>query len=99
REGYAKQVESLQIENRALRSDLAELEERHASYRQLCHAETDQLRAHVVALENRVAGLLRKLADLAIRASRGEVNAEVAASIVQMATESAAPAMKTGSPP
>lgn len=87
REGYAKQVESLQGENRQLRSDMAGMEERHENYRRLCHQETDQLRDQVVMLENRLAGLLRKMADVAIRAARGEIDAAMAATILQIASE------------
>lgn len=89
REGYAKQVENLQGENRKLRSDLADVETRHADYRRLCHAETDQLRDQVVNLENRMSGLLRKLADIAVRAARGEIDSNIAAAILQLAAEAA----------
>jgi hypothetical protein len=87
RDGYAKQVEMLMGENRGLRSDLAAMEKRHSDYRTLCHQETDQLRDQVVHLENKIAGLMRKLADVAVRAARGEVDASMAASILQLATE------------
>lgn len=89
REGYAKQVEQLMDENRNLRGDLVALEKRHSDYRTICHQETDQLRDQVVGLENRIAGLMRKLADVALRAARGEIDADMAASILQLATESA----------
>lgn len=87
RDGYAKQVEMLMGENRNLRSDLSAVEKRHSEYRKLCHEETDQLRDQVVTLENRIAGLMRKLADVAIRAARGEIDSDMAASILRLATE------------
>lgn len=61
REGYAKQVESLQVENRKLRGDLADQEERHTEYRHACQRETDQLRAEVRGLEDEITGLKRRL--------------------------------------
>jgi hypothetical protein len=94
REGYAKQVEGLQKENRELRADLAAVEERHDNYRRLCHAETDQLRDQVVHLENRMSGLLRKLADVAVRAARGDVDKETAALILQLVADATAPIMQ-----
>lgn len=87
REGYAKQVELLTAENRSLMSDQRSLREEYDKYRSMCHAETDQLRDQVVLLENRIAGLMRKLADVAVRAARGEIDADMAASILQLATE------------
>lgn len=91
RDGYAKQVASLQAENRGLRADVADIEKRHDEYRRLCHAETDQLRDQVVMLENRMSGLLRKLADVAVRAARGDVDKDTATLILQLAAEAAAP--------
>lgn len=61
REGYAKQVEGLQRENRELRGELAEVRAAHDDYRRLCHAETDQLRAQVINLQTQVAGFERAL--------------------------------------
>jgi hypothetical protein len=87
REGYAAQVASLTAENRQLRVDLQALEHRHDNYRQLCHKETDQLRDQVVTLENRISGFLRKVADLAIRASRGESETEIVKALVVLAGE------------
>lgn len=87
RDGYAKQVETLMGENRNLRDDLVKMEKRHSDYRELCHKETDQLRDQVVHLENKIAGLMRKLADVAIRAARGDIDAGMAASILRLATE------------
>lgn len=87
REGYAKQVELLTAENRNLMADQRALREEYDRYRTMCHAETDQLRNQVVSLENRIAGLMRKIADIAMRAARGEITADLAASILQLATE------------
>jgi len=91
RDGYAAQVASLTTENRNLRADLAEIEERHSRYRELCHKETDQLRSHVVRLEDRVAGLMRTLADVAVRAARGDIDATMAASILALAQQAEKP--------
>lgn len=91
RDGYAKQVENLQAENRKLREDIADIEQRHSDYRRLCHAETDQLRDQVVRLEDRISGLLRKLADVAIRAARGDMDQETATLILQLAADAATP--------
>ena len=99
REGYAKQVEGLQQENRQLRADLAAVEERHDNYRRLCHQETDQLRDQVVHLENRISGLLRKLADVAIRAARGDMDADTAQLILQLAADAATPLPRTAPSP
>lgn len=87
REGYAKQVEYLTSENRNLMDDQRKLREEYDRYRSMCHEETDQLREQVVRLENRVAGLMRKLADIAVRVARGDIDSSVAASILQLATE------------
>lgn len=87
REGYAKQVEQLMEENRNLRGDLVAMEKLHNDYRVLCHAETDQLRSQVVSLEDQIAGLMRKLADVAVRAARGDIDANLAASILVLATD------------
>lgn len=99
RDGYAKQVEMLMGENRGLRSDLAAMEKRHSDYRTLCHQETDQLRDQVVHLENKIAGLMRKLADVAVRAARGEIDAGMAASILRLATEAEPKPPARQSPP
>ena len=61
REGYAKQVEGLQLENRNLRDDLMTAERRHDDYRRACQSETDQLRAEIRSLEDMVTGLKRRL--------------------------------------
>lgn len=61
REGFAKQVESLQVENRKLRGDLAEVEQRHDDYRHACQTETDGLRQQIRSLEDEVNGLRRRL--------------------------------------
>lgn len=47
RDGYAKQVQSLMVENRLLRQDLRKLEELHDKYRKACQAETDVLRTEL----------------------------------------------------
>lgn len=91
REGYAKQVELLTTENRGLMADQRALREEYDRYRTLCHAETDQLRDQVVALENRISGLLRKVADVAVRAARGDMDAQTAELILSLAADAAAP--------
>lgn len=87
REGYQKQVELLTAENRALMADQRALRSEYDQYRAMCHAETDQLRDQVVHLESRMAGMIRKMADIAVRAARGEMTPDLAASILQLATE------------
>lgn len=74
REGYAKQVENLQGENRALQSDLSTLRREHDDYRHLCQAETDALRKHIMWLEGELAGFKRRLDAQSISAAR-EMNA------------------------
>lgn len=61
REGYAKQVENLQGENRALRSDLMATEKRHTEYRQLCEQETDQLRHELREVRDEMTGIKRQI--------------------------------------
>lgn len=59
REGYAKQVESLMRENRALREDLARMEAEHTAHRKSCHEETDALRKKVRILEDEISEIMR----------------------------------------
>jgi hypothetical protein len=60
REGYQKQVELLTAENRSLGGDLRDLRKEYNEYRQLCHAETDQLRGQIIRLESDLAGIKRQ---------------------------------------
>ena len=62
REGYAKQVEGLLVENRRLRTDLAEFEQRHTEYRRYCEDEHDAHRKMIRDLADEVTGLKRALA-------------------------------------
>lgn len=78
REGFTKQVESLQAENRKLRGDIAAQEQRHDDYRHSCQQETDQLRSEIRDLEDMVTGLKRRLdsqAQTLGRAVLGGINA------------------------
>lgn len=61
REGYAKQVESLQKENRALGADLAKLRKEYDDYRHLCQSETDALRQNIIRLEGELSGYKRRV--------------------------------------
>jgi predicted nucleic acid-binding Zn-ribbon protein len=61
REGYAKQVAGLQVENRRLRRELADDRKRHDDYRHACQHETDQLRTEIRGLEDQVTGFKRRL--------------------------------------
>lgn len=61
REGYAKQVENLQDENRDLREDQRKLRDEYENYRKLCHSETDSLRNLVIGLQGEIAGYKRRL--------------------------------------
>lgn len=60
REGFARQVENLQGENRSLQHDLSSLRREYDEYRKLCHHETDQLRGQVIQLESEMVGMRRK---------------------------------------
>jgi hypothetical protein len=70
RDGYARQVEMLLVENRSQRSDLAELREEYDNYRVLCHSETDQLRDMIQENEEEIQGLKRKVAEQGIEIAR-----------------------------
>lgn len=70
RDGYAKQVSDLTVENRELRDEIAAVRASHEEYRQLCHQETDQLRAQVYRLEADINGVLRGLTLAQIHAIR-----------------------------
>jgi len=61
RDGYAKQVETLQKENRELRGDVDKLEKKHTEYREWCEAQHDNDRKMVRALEDKITGLIRTL--------------------------------------
>lgn len=70
REGYAKQVENLQDENRELSKDLRDLREEYDGHRKQCFAETQSLREDLQRKEAEIVGLFRKVADLSIRLAR-----------------------------
>lgn len=70
REGYAKQVEMLMGENRALLGDLQALRKEYDDHRQFCNAETKQLREMLVAVENEQSGISRKLTDANLEIAR-----------------------------
>lgn len=70
REGYAKQVENLQEENRLLSTDLRDLREEYDGHRQQCFKETQSLREDLQRKEAEIVGLFRKVADLSIRLAR-----------------------------
>ena len=70
RDGYAKQVENLQKENRDLRTEMIASEARHEEYRRLCHAETDALRQNIIRLEGEVAGFKRRIDHQGIELAR-----------------------------
>lgn len=70
REGYAKQVQMLMTENRALAADMASLRGEYDKYRNNCADETAQLRHDIVTLENRLAGFRRSFATLEISLAR-----------------------------
>lgn len=67
RDGYAKQVSSLQVENRELRSEVQRVMDTHDAYRKLCHAETDQLRKQLINMADELQGYKRQLADQMLR--------------------------------
>lgn len=70
RDGYAKQVESLQMENRSLRAEMHVMNENHENYRVLCHRENDQLRGMLVTVQNELEGLKRRVATDSIELAR-----------------------------
>lgn len=70
REGYAKQVENLQEENRELSKDLRFLREEYDGHRRQCFAETESLRQDLQRKEEEIIGLFRKVADLGMRLAR-----------------------------
>lgn len=70
REGFAHQVEGLQVENRNLRLDLSALRHEYDDYRRLCHHETDELRGQVVELSNELTGLKRRLDSQSVAVAR-----------------------------
>jgi|SRR3569833_301611 len=87
REGYARQVQELSDENRALRNDQRLLREEYDHYRRICQAENDQLRTEMQMQGNRISGMMRKLADIAVHAAQGNIDAKLVASILQLASE------------
>lgn len=70
REGFEKQVQILQDENRDLRIEMAADRKAHADYRNLCHQETDQLRQQVIRLEDELNGYKRQVDTRTIYALR-----------------------------
>lgn len=70
RDGYARQVEILLGENRALMEDQRKLREEYDHHRKICQAETDQLRTMIIDLEGKVEGLNRRVATDAIEILR-----------------------------
>ena len=101
RDGYARQVEMLLSENRSMLLDMRTLRDEYDTHRQECQAENaairkqwqnecDQLRSEIVRLENRLSGVFRKVADIAVRTVRGDVDQHVVSSILELATEAQA---------
>lgn len=70
REGYAKQVEQLSYENRALRGDLRDIRKEYDEHRKQCHEETDQLRQMIITSQNEVQGYKRKVDTLSIELAK-----------------------------
>jgi predicted nuclease with TOPRIM domain len=70
RDGYARQVENLQNENRQLRAEMHQMNEYHEAYRQQCHRENDQLRGMLVNVQDEVEGLKRRVAQDALELAR-----------------------------
>jgi predicted RNase H-like nuclease (RuvC/YqgF family) len=61
REGFAAHVESLQTENRRLRTDLADLRREYDEYRRICQEENEQRIREGRVMENHIRGLERRL--------------------------------------
>ncbi len=77
REGFQRLVEDLQHrvsdlqeESRLQGEDGRKLRVEYDTYRKLCQAETDQLRAMSVANQDEIQGLKRKLTDANIEISK-----------------------------
>lgn len=70
REGFEAQVTLLMNENRALREEMNRDRKAHSDYRQLCHQETDQLRAQVLLLQDEINGYKRRLDSHALAMAR-----------------------------
>lgn len=83
RAGFSKQVADLTAENRAQREEMQAIRVAADEARRLCQRENDQLRDEVMGLETKVAGLMRILADVAIRAARGEIDQDLASYILR----------------
>lgn len=75
RDGYAKQVENLQAENRLLHTDQSNLRREYDDYRHLCQSETDALRQNIMRLEGELAGLRRRVDTQGIDMARGITSA------------------------
>lgn len=87
REGFTAQVEALKSEVEGLRVENRSLRKEYDDHRRICQEETDQLRSMVVHLQNRLSGLFRKLADVAVRVTRHDVDEKVVAAILELAKE------------
>lgn len=83
REGYAKQVAELMRENRELRSDLTDAEDKHDRYRKACQEETDQLRSDIRSLEDMVTGFKRRLDQQASTLGRAILGADAPVAAVK----------------
>lgn len=90
RAGFAQEVADLRKENREQRDEMQAIRHAADDARKLCQAENDQLRDEIVLLEQRFSGVMRKMADLAVRASRGEVDPGMVDLILTFAQESGA---------
>lgn len=90
REGFTKQVESLQEEVSSLRTENRELRKEYDAHRRLCTIETEQLRDEIVRLEGVLAGMFRKVAAVALKLTRGEVDKNAVNAIFELASEAQA---------
>jgi len=90
RAGFAQEVADLRKENREQRDEMQAIRHAADDARKLCQQENDQLRDEIVLLEQRFSGVMRKMADLAVRASRGEVDPGMVDLILTFAQESGA---------
>lgn len=87
REGFTKQVVALQEEVEGLRTENRGLRGEYDSHRRQCVIETDQLREDLVLVNKRLSGVFRKVADIAIRVARGDVDQNVVQAILDLAKE------------
>lgn len=97
REGFTKQVDalnkqvsSMQGEVDGLRTENRNLRAEYDQHRRVCQVETEQLRNEIIRLEGVLAGMFRKVAAVALKVTRGEVDKNSVTAILELAMEAQA---------